>query len=441
MAGRLNFGSNENPKKKKTGGRIQYTPITPRQQTQIQAAKSWQKVDEEMARKPSLMERIRGAVNIDIPSIVRNTTFGSPKETVASIGEGLLDLGPKIVNTASGLGQTALNAIANPVVKKVTGQPIDKTPTAFPLPGTVAAQYYGNTSDLSNALRTATTTAGGYQFGNMAFRGASPLIRNIGGDILGGQLTSDAENVKERLNQAGLDAGFGLAFGLPGAIKGRLSKYSTPVETTAPTTALTANPATAVKTNPVVQSRTVPEILETSFPTQNRSRVGSSIQAKVEKELGTAFGDTAQYTPVTVKEQAARASDLVETNPELARQIIRGEAQLPEGLREAAFIKAVEEQGIATADAPLLQELANSKLVADTSIHAQELRLLAERIPDSPLSVMKQISNAREASLTKKFGSPIKAKTKVTAAIKKEIKALTPKITDWTDFVDSLKCT
>jgi hypothetical protein len=170
------------------------------------------------------------------------------------------------------------------------------------------------------------------------------------------------------------------------------------------------------------------------------SKIAQSIETKaVERKLTQGFEGLAGYDPITIKDQAARASSLM-TDVEKAGRVIRGEEALPEGLRGTALITAVEEHIAKTGDAKMAYELANSPLVSETSAAAQELRLAAERQPDSLTVKMQEIKKVREAAATRKFGDLKKARVKVTAEIINEVKKAAPKAKDWQSFLTEITC-
>jgi hypothetical protein len=140
------------------------------------------------------------------------------------------------------------------------------------------------------------------------------------------------------------------------------------------------------------------------LPSTKTSGVATSIEQKaVEKNLTEGLGELAEYTPITIKEQAKQAIDLIKNDFTRARSVVLGESPLPHGLRGASLLTAMEDHAIRTGNVSLLQDLARSPLTAETSVHAQELRLLAERNPESPLAAIQKISRVREQrSLTLK---------------------------------------
>jgi len=163
------------------------------------------------------------------------------------------------------------------------------------------------------------------------------------------------------------------------------------------------------------------------------SKVAVSIEQKVEG----AFDNIAGYEQINVKDQARRASDLITSDIDRVRRIIAGELPLPDGLRAGMLIKGVEEYAYLTNDIDLVRSLAVSPLVAETSIHAQELRLLAERDENSVLSRVQSLASERAKIVQRRYGTVEKAIKKETEKIKKEVKI---NKYDWNSFINSIEC-
>jgi len=206
--------------------------------------------------------------------------------------------------------------------------------------------------------------------------------------------------------------------------------------------------------NVVNQAKTDPEIkktieeIKTAEPipiTTGKgkvSKIATSIEAKsIEQGLTKGYGHLAEYTPIVIKEQAQKASNLINTNINEARKIIRGEIPLPEGLKGTALITAMEDYVKKTADGELASELASSPLVSGTSAAAQELRLAAERDPESPVKAIADINKLLEETAQKRYPKQIlaKAKENVTNSIKSEIKKANTAYS-WQAFIESIQC-
>lgn len=207
-----------------------------------------------------------------------------------------------------------------------------------------------------------------------------------------------------------------------------INEANTAPETTAPTQTQTDVQSTPVRNEPTASSGNTP------------SKIGRSIEQKaVENRLTRGFEGVAGYDKITIADQAQRATKLFE-NPEEALKVIKGETKLPEGLRGTALITAAEDHILKTGDAKMAFELANSPLVSETSAAAQELRLAAERAPDSLAAKLQDLKKTRENAVKEKYGSVTKAKAKVKKVIKSELAKNPIKPKDFADFIETLKC-
>ena len=185
------------------------------------------------------------------------------------------------------------------------------------------------------------------------------------------------------------------------------------------------------------------KVLEKVEPPKGKvSKIAEDIEIKaIETGLTEGFGHLAEYTPITIKEQARRAFDLINTNIDEARRIIRGEKPLPEGLKGTALITAMEEQIKKTADGELASELAASPLVSGTSAAAQELRLAAERDPTSPVKAIQDVNKILDETAKRKLPCKIlgKAKADIVSKIKNNIKNANT-TQSWKTFIESIRC-
>jgi hypothetical protein len=216
----------------------------------------------------------------------------------------------------------------------------------------------------------------------------------------------------------------------------RIGKQAIPLKET---------PVETTSAKPIIPKGVIgepPKTVPAEQPKGKPSKVGLSIEAKaIEKSLTEGFGDTAEYTPLTIKDQAERAAKVLE-DPERVARIIAGDEALPDGLRGGSFIKAVEDAAQTKGDVETLRNLAQSKLTSDTSLHAQELATLAQRTPDSAVMKMREVQKAREAEVQKRLGKrTIKEAVKAeTEKIQKAVKENTPKKGDWAEFLRSIEC-
>lgn len=174
-------------------------------------------------------------------------------------------------------------------------------------------------------------------------------------------------------------------------------------------------------------------------PPKVPTKVAKSIEAKaIEKGLTDSFANIADYDPITIKSQAKLVSDLLQSDLERAKAMARGEELIPRDILGGALLKGLEDYAFAKGDVALIQDLANSPLAAETSRHAQELRILAERNPDSSVAILRDLKKTREEAALRKHGEVEKAKTNTIKEIKSEVKPI-PK-ERWASFIDSIKC-
>jgi hypothetical protein len=403
--------------------------------------------------KLSLLDRAKGFAQMDVPAMVKstikNTSKGTPLETAAAIGSGLLDIAPRIVNSIG--TKTAIQAltVTNPFLKPLT----DRIPNfQLPLPGKTAMEYSNNNSDLSKALSEATTQVGGFELGGAVTKslGLPKLAAGVLGNVIGGQAVSDATTVKDRAKQAAMDAAFGAVTEGAGYGLGKLKpKAEIPTITSELPKELPQTPVKTTIAQDLPRSKVIsekPSIVssEVKSPVETPkkiSKVGQSIEARtIEDKLIKNFGETAGYDPKTVADQANRVSQLITEDLSRTKRIVSGAEPIPEGMSSSMFIKGVEDHARITKDVQLLRDLSSSPLASDTSIHAQELRFLRERNPDSPVTAIKDLQTVRETNLQKRGVDVQKAKTSIKSEIKTEIKKASPKPKDWASFVESIKC-
>jgi hypothetical protein len=175
------------------------------------------------------------------------------------------------------------------------------------------------------------------------------------------------------------------------------------------------------------------------------SKVGKSIEAKaIEANLTKGYGeDTARYNPTTFEEQAQKVSDLINSGINNARAVVRGEAPIPEGMREFSFISGMEEYAKThPQEAPdILGELANSKLASATSEQAQGLALGRMREPDSATARLQEIRKSLEDAAGGKE-KVAKAKASLVSGAKKAMETinLSKEELSWDKFLNSITC-
>jgi hypothetical protein len=166
------------------------------------------------------------------------------------------------------------------------------------------------------------------------------------------------------------------------------------------------------------------------------SRLGLKVeQTAIEKKLTTELGDLPQYKQMSMKDQASKANDLLQTDPDKALRVALGQEVPTNGLLPESVFKALE-SSITTPE--MARTLATSPLVEQSTALGQKIKALDVQTTDSPVSAMKQIIDARKQAIETKYGNVDKATAKVVKDIQSKIK--TPDKYDWNKFIEGIRC-
>ena len=164
----------------------------------------------------------------------------------------------------------------------------------------------------------------------------------------------------------------------------------------------------------------------------------SKVAVSIEQNLNQRFENLAGFETRNVKSQAKLVSKLIAKDINLAKDIVTGAKPLPAGMSGSMFIAGMENYATENNDIDLLRSLATSPLVSETSVHAQELRFLAERDKTSVLSKIQELANERAKIFKKTHTEGLeKAIEKETKKIKDSIKISK---WDWDSFIKSIEC-
>ncbi len=146
-----------------------------------------------------------------------------------------------------------------------------------------------------------------------------------------------------------------------------------------------------------------------------------------------------EYRSVNMEDQAAKATDLLTKNPELARQIATGEADAPKGLLPESVFTAVENKALNEGDVATIRDLASGKLTEQATTMGQRLRALAERDPESPVAAIQKIEDVRGGGSEE----GTKAVKDMATELQKETAKAHPDVlneTSLTKLINSLRC-
>jgi hypothetical protein len=163
---------------------------------------------------------------------------------------------------------------------------------------------------------------------------------------------------------------------------------------------------------------------------------GKDRGAKLSKDLEKSF-DLPEYEKVNVADQTKSASELVKTDPQLAKDIAMGKTKAPGQLLPESVFIAVENAAQAANDTDTLLELATqSSLTSEATKKGQSIRMLAERDTESAVVAIQTVQKARQKAnkkgLTKKRSSTV---NDIKSAIKKKV---SDKVS-WNNFIKNLK--
>ncbi len=168
------------------------------------------------------------------------------------------------------------------------------------------------------------------------------------------------------------------------------------------------------------------------------SGIGKSIEAKaIEAKLTKGFSEVAGYDSHTFKEQSEKAAAVIDSGIDRVTRIVKGEEQLPEGLRGAPFIAGVEEYLKKNPNVDLQYALANSPLTSGVSQSASDLSLSRMREQDSATMKLQEIKKLLEEKA--KAEKISKSKTKKELKTATEIK-LSNEEASWDKFLEEIKC-
>jgi hypothetical protein len=109
-------------------------------------------------------------------------------------------------------------------------------------------------------------------------------------------------------------------------------------------------------------------------------------------------GEVMQHQQLSRAEQSELAAQLLNQDPNTARDIAMGRRPAPQGLMSIFVYKAVEQRAIAAGDWATINELANSKLLDSVTDAGRILNALSEQDPSNPVAAIKRVNQARAAN-------------------------------------------
>lgn len=163
------------------------------------------------------------------------------------------------------------------------------------------------------------------------------------------------------------------------------------------------------------------------------ARITQSLE-KAPQEIKDKLGSVT-YKEMGKKENISKAVDYVTKNPEEALAVLKGEKEAPKGILRNSIYVAMQNQ--AEGDVALARKLAS----LSSTRAGQEISILTEIDPDSPVKLMSDLVKIREEAFKKRYGG--KPVNEVSTDMIKKAKGFVkkPDKWDWTTFINSIECT
>ncbi len=174
-----------------------------------------------------------------------------------------------------------------------------------------------------------------------------------------------------------------------------------------------------------------------------KSTLASKVEANaIENKLTSTFGKLPEYRRVNLKEQAEFAADIIRNDPQKALDMALGKEPVPSHILPESIFTAIEEHAIQTKNVEMMRQLATeSPLSLEATAMGQRIRALGERTQDSPVRMIQDIKETRQAALEKKTkGTVSKARAEIAKDIKTEIKKSVSSRVSWEEFINEVQC-
>jgi hypothetical protein len=162
------------------------------------------------------------------------------------------------------------------------------------------------------------------------------------------------------------------------------------------------------------------------------ARITESL-SKTPQEIKDQLGST--YNQMNKKENIAKAIEYITKNPDDAMAILRGEKEAPPGVLKNSIYVAME--NAAHDDVALARKLAS----LGSTRAGQELSILTEINPNSPVKQMAEVVRVREKAIEDKYGKSVSQVTNDTVKeIQSEVRKTAPSKLDVSKFIKEIQC-
>ena len=147
---------------------------------------------------------------------------------------------------------------------------------------------------------------------------------------------------------------------------------------------------------------------ETPKPETNESRLAQRAEADaIEAKLTKDFGALPEYKTMSMKDQADRATYIMEADYEAAKRMAMGEELPPEGVREATMYEAVKIRAIKEGDVETVRKLATESTVPTRlTEYGQAIKAADSRLNMDPVRDIQEVIADRKENAKKQGLSP-----------------------------------
>lgn len=168
----------------------------------------------------------------------------------------------------------------------------------------------------------------------------------------------------------------------------------------------------------------------------------STEESAIKDALTKGFGELPSYKTRNMDDIAAKVSEFINKNHELAMSIVNGEAPEQDGLRAQELFTGLKVKAEADGDVGTIRDLALSEHATATATElGQRIKALDSESPDDAVSAIRDVQDTRIKVAKDKLKKSYETEKKnIVKDINKEIKKSSPKIKDWNDFLTSLEC-
>ncbi len=157
----------------------------------------------------------------------------------------------------------------------------------------------------------------------------------------------------------------------------------------------------------------------------------------IHKGLIEDLGDLPSYKTRDMDEIAKKVSDFIDKDPELAKKIALGDAPEQDGLRAQELFTGLKAKAFKEGDVPLIHELGTSEKAATMATElGQRVKALDSGDETNPVKIIQDINKSRG----KPSKEMINDQGKTAKILKRELAKSKPKIDEWNDFIESIKC-